>query len=117
MARYRAFIFDHYNGIFTRRAVHEELHTHVPVHTQDAESTKEEWYSTAYPFQAIVPIRISPATASVGREIGPGVGVCHDGCGVEEVSAEGGCEEKRREPSCAFPAVVLVELRRTRTEV
>ena len=75
-------------------AIYKKLHAHEAVEEEHAKCTKEERNGAADPVAAIAAVGVRPAAASVGREIGPGEGVCEEGGGVEEVSAKGGHEQE-----------------------
>ena len=76
-------------------AIHEKLHAHEAVEEEHAKRAKKERDGAADPVDAIAAVGVGPASASVGRKIGPGEGVREKGDGVEEVSAEGGHEQER----------------------
>lgn len=75
-------------------AIHKKLHAHEAVKEEDAKCAKEKRDGAADPVDAIAAVGVGPASASVGREIGPGERVCEEGGGIEEVSAKGRREQE-----------------------
>lgn len=75
-------------------AIHKKLHAHEAVEEEHAKRAKKERDGAADPVDAIAAVGVGPASASVGRKIGPGERVCEEGGGIEEVSAKGGREQE-----------------------